>query len=259
MIRIDNVHKRFGQSHETQEVLGGICFELQPGCCTALFGPNGCGKTTLINCIAGLDEPTSGSILGVDAARLGYVFQDYRRSLLPWSSVRENILFPLQLRKVPAKEQQQRLDRLLSLSQITLDLKQSVYTLSGGQAQATCILRALIVDPTLLILDEPFAALDYELTLNLREFVLTLLEKLRVTVLLISHDLEEAVLLGHRIVFLTRKPTTVYAIEEIPLAHPRSLDTMTTEVFHNLKTRAFELFRASLLTAPNQTSSLAGR
>lgn len=243
MISLKNIEKSFGD----KKILSGVSLEIQEGTFTTIFGPNGCGKSTLVNILSGLEAASSGEVLGADKLRgkVGYVFQDYRKSLLPWGNVEENILFPLMLRGVRKEDSKARLQNLLELTGLALDLKQPVISLSGGQAQAACILRALIIEPRLLILDEPFAALDYERTLSLREKLSEITTRLKLTVLFISHDLEEAILLGDRVVFLSKSPTKVLKILDVSIQKPRTAEVLGTEEFRTLTNTGLEIFKSS--------------
>ncbi len=245
MIKLQHVRKSFLQNNHRKLVLENISFELKEGSFTTLFGPNGCGKSTLVNIIAGLDRPDSGEIIGLENIRsqVGYVFQDYRRSLLPWATAKENILFPLKLRGLPQAEQQQLFQEVLALAKINLDWNQRVLSLSGGQAQAVAILRALIIKPKFLILDEPFAALDFERTLSLREMISEVSHQLNLTVLFICHDLDEAVILGDQVLFLSRVPTTVLHSLNVSYPTPRSNSFSTTNEFFQLKIKALQYFQ----------------
>lgn len=248
MIRITSLSRSFVSNSVKKSILEDVSFDIPTNCFTTIFGPNGCGKSTLVNIIAGLDSDFKGSIEGLDETkgRIGFVFQDYKRSLLPWLSVKDNILFPLQVRGLSRAEQETRLQELLSKVPIRLDLNQRVYSLSGGQAQSACILRALIIQPKLLILDEPFAALDYEVTLALREFISDIAKAIQLTVLFISHDLEEALILGDQVVFLSKHPTSVIEVLKVDLPYPRALEITTSPEFSALRERAIRLFKKSI-------------
>ncbi len=242
MIQIRNLSKSYILKGITKNILDNINLDVAEHSFTTIFGPNGCGKSTLVNIIAGLDTATSGSIQSTTDLRnnLGYVFQDYRRSLLPWKSVKENILFPLRLKRVSNVHCEKSLAEIIELTGISLDLKQNVFSLSGGQAQLVCILRALIVRPKLLILDEPFAALDYEKTIFLRELISSISKKLALTVLFISHDLDEAIYLGDQVIFLTNAPTKIDNIVKIDLPFPREQNLTTSKEFIIYKENALE-------------------
>lgn len=255
MIKIRSLYKSFPSHGGAKTILDGVSFDCEQGTFTTIFGPNGCGKTTLVNIIAGLDKSFDGSFEGqiLNKFEIGYVFQDYRRSLLPWHSVRENILYPLRLQSVSRQIENSRLEELLDKTGIKVDLKQRVYSLSGGQAQAVCILRALIVNPKLLILDEPFAALDYERTIALRTLVSSISKDLKLTVLFISHDLDEAILLGDQMLFLSRSPTRVVHSLEISLPYPREPKLLTTPAFNEYRVKSLQLFKVCVEGQPTPT------
>jgi len=161
---------------------------------------------------------------------------------LPWADVQSNVLFPLQIRGVNRREGRQRLDRLLEQLDVSIKPKARVYNLSGGQAQLVCLLRALVVDPEILILDEPFSALDYQTSTVLRDKLLMIWERLGLTVLFISHDIDEALYLGDETVFLSRQPARVVEILPITLARPRAVEIQATADFAMLKSKALGVF-----------------
>src|SRR5215216_1449675 len=138
----------------------------------SIFGPNGCGKSTLINMITGLIPIDAGEILfdgkPLRDIKFGYVFQNYREALFPWLRAIDNIQYPLKLMKLPKAERRMRTDRMVASLGVKIDLKRYPYELSGGQQQLVSIMRALVVEPQILFLDEPFSALDYEMTLFMR-------------------------------------------------------------------------------------------
>lgn len=212
----------------------------------SIFGPNGCGKSTLINMISGLMPMDAGEVLydgrRISDTRISYVFQNYREALFPWLRAIDNIHYPLKVMGVSRKEQQQRVEKLLADFDIRIDLNAYPYTLSGGQQQAVSILRALITEPEVLFLDEPFSALDYEMTLFMREQLQKIFMKTRTTMLLVSHDLEEAIQLADKVVLLTRRPTRVAEIVDVNLPWPRDLDVTTGEEFTALKRHCLDRF-----------------
>ncbi|MFM2121171.1 MAG: hypothetical protein RL722_2639, partial [Pseudomonadota bacterium] len=146
--------------------------DLPRGEIVSIFGPNGCGKSTLMNMIAGLVAPDAGEILfdgkTLRETRIGYVFQNYRDALFPWLTARDNIAYPLRRGGMAAAEVAAKVDALTALFEIRFDLSRYPYELSGGQQQTVCIMRALATDPEVLFLDEPFSALDFEMTLFIR-------------------------------------------------------------------------------------------
>ena len=222
---------------------------------TSVFGPNGCGKSTLINMMAGILPYESGLIVydgkPVQQIRIGYVFQSYRDALFPWLSARDNILYPLKFqREVSAGEGRERVDRLLAQFDVKVDLQRYPYELSGGQQQLVSIMRALVIEPEVLFMDEPFSALDYELTLMMRERLQKVLFDRKVTTLLVSHDLEEAVFLADKVLLLTRRPTTIADFVSVDLPRPRDADALTSPEFVRLKRHCLEVFQRAVRAAP---------
>ncbi len=213
----------------------------------SVFGPNGCGKSTLINLIAGLIPLDRGEILfggkTLAATKIGYVFQNYREALFPWLTAWTNIEYPLKLMKLDKRERRVRVERLVARLGIKLDLARYPYELSGGQQQLVSILRALVVEPEVLFLDEPFSALDYEMTLFMREQLQRLFLETRTTTVLVSHDLEEAVYLADRVLLLTRRPARIADDVPTALARPRSDATLSDSSFVKLKSHCLDVFQ----------------
>lgn len=245
-ITVRGLDKAFGG----QPVYAGFDLDLPRGKMTTIFGPNGCGKSTLINMMSGLVPFDAGrvEIGGRDfrSARIGYVFQNYRDSLFPWMRALENIEYPLRVRGVPKAKQRERVDQLLAAFEIKLDLKRHTYEMSGGQQQLVAILRALVADPEVLFLDEPFSALDYEMTLYIRDRLQAVFLETGLTTVLVSHDLEEAVYLADRILLLSKRPTRVVELITYETARPRSTEILADSEFVRVKQHALDLFRAEM-------------
>lgn len=220
--------------------------DLPMGKFISVFGPNGCGKSTLINMISGLMPMDAGEVLydgqTIRDTRISYVFQNYREALFPWMRAIDNIHYPLKVIGVDRKERRRRVEKLLADFDVPFDLNAYPYTLSGGQQQTVSILRALVTEPEVLFLDEPFSALDYEMTLFMRERLQHIFMKLKTTMLLVSHDLEEAIQLADQVVLLTRRPTRVAEIVPVDLPWPRDLDVTTGEGFISLKRHCLDRF-----------------
>jgi NitT/TauT family transport system ATP-binding protein len=220
--------------------------DLPMGKFISVFGPNGCGKSTLINMISGLMPMDAGEVLydgqTIRDTRISYVFQNYREALFPWMRAIDNLHYPLKVLGVNRAERRRRVEKLLAEFDVPFDLNAYPYTLSGGQQQTVSILRALVTDPEVLFLDEPFSALDYEMTLFMRERLQNIFMKLKTTMLLVSHDLEEAIQLADQVVLLTRRPTRVAEIVDVDLPWPRDLDVTTGEGFINLKRHCLDRF-----------------
>ncbi|MBD9668597.1 NitT/TauT family transport system ATP-binding protein [Variovorax paradoxus] len=242
-ITIRGLTKRFQEA----TIYDNFDLDIPKGKIVSVFGPNGCGKSTLINMIAGILPCDSGQILfeGKEAreTRIGYVFQNYREAVFPWLRAIDNIRYPLQYLNLSKVEQQSRMDRLMESFDVKLDLQRYPYQMSGGQQQLVSIMRALVVDPEVLFLDEPFSALDYEMVMFLRERLQKVLVERRTTTLLVSHDLDEAVLLADEVLLLTKRPTRVAENLPFDVARPRTADTTITPAFIATKTRALDVFQ----------------
>lgn len=221
--------------------------DIPKGKVVSVFGPNGCGKSTLINMISGIMDYDSGQILfdGKKAreTRIGYVFQNYREAVFPWLRAIDNIRYPLQFLGLSKSERDARVEQLLTSFDVKIDLNRYPYELSGGQQQLVSIMRALVVDPEVLFLDEPFSALDYEMTLFLRDRLQKVLTELKVTTLLVSHDLDEAVAMADEVLLLTKKPTQVADRLAFNAPRPRTAETTLTPEFIDVKTRSLEIFQ----------------
>jgi NitT/TauT family transport system ATP-binding protein len=192
---------------------------------TSVFGPNGCGKSTLINMIAGLMPIDAGEIL-FDGKRLhetviGYVFQNYRDALFPWKKSIDNIKYPLQIAGKSPAECEARTQELIQSFDVRFDLNRYPYELSGGQQQLISIMRALATQPEVLFLDEPFSALDYEMTLFMRDKLQAIFQATKTTMIVVSHDLDEAVYLADEVLMLTRRPTKIAEVVDFNAARPR--------------------------------------
>ncbi|HUD89243.1 MAG TPA: ATP-binding cassette domain-containing protein [Xanthobacteraceae bacterium] len=213
----------------------------------SVFGPNGCGKSTLISIIAGLIRPDAGQIL-FDGMRLqqikfGYVFQNYREALFPWLRAFDNIAYPLKIMQVPPAERRARTEKLVAHLGIKLDLNLYPYQMSGGQQQLVSIMRALVVEPEILFLDEPFSALDYEMTLFMRAQLQRIFMATETTIVLVSHDLEEAVFLADRVLLLSRHPARIADFTPVAAARPRTDATLSDADFVHTKAHCLEVFQ----------------
>ncbi len=242
-ITIRGLTKRF----EDATIYDNFDLDVPKGRIVSVFGPNGCGKSTLINMIAGILPYDSGQILfdGKEAheTRIGYVFQNYREAVFPWLRAIDNIRYPLQYLGLSKAEQAAHMDRLMDSFDVKLDLSRYPYQMSGGQQQLVSIMRALVVEPEVLFMDEPFSALDYEMVMFLRERLQKVLVERQVTTLLVSHDLDEAVLLADHVLLLTKRPTQVAGNLRFDAPRPRSAATTITPAFIATKGEALEIFQ----------------
>ncbi|MBD2069329.1 ABC transporter ATP-binding protein [Leptolyngbya sp. FACHB-671] len=216
----------------------------------SVFGPNGCGKSTLINMISGLIPFNGGEIRihgkPIRRARIGYVFQNYRDAMLPWLSAYENIAYPLRVKGVSDKECRDRVERLISTFNIQLDLKRYPYSFSGGQQQLISIMRALVADPEVLFLDEPFSALDFETTLFVRDKLQGIFMTTKIPMFMVVHNLEEAVFLADTILLLSKRPTRLVEMVSFTAPRPRTFETLSSAEFVEVSRYCLEIFRQEM-------------
>ncbi|HYZ44884.1 MAG TPA: ATP-binding cassette domain-containing protein [Xanthobacteraceae bacterium] len=221
--------------------------DIPRGKLVSIFGPNGCGKSTLINMITGLIPTDAGEILfdgkPLRDIKFGYVFQNYREALFPWLRAIDNIQYPLRLMKLRKAERRMRTERMVASLGVKVDLNRYPYELSGGQQQLVSILRALVVEPQILFLDEPFSALDYEMTLFMRDQLQRIFVETGTTTVLVSHDLEEAVYLADRILLLSRRPASIADYVNYDAARPRTDATLSQHDFVRVKAHCLEVFQ----------------
>jgi NitT/TauT family transport system ATP-binding protein len=238
-VTIRKLCKRFDKT----VIYDNFDLDIPRGQLISVFGPNGCGKSTLINMIAGLVAPDYGQILfggrRLADINFGYVFQNYREALFPWMRAFDNIAYPLKLKNIRPAERRARTEKLV----VHLDLALYPYQMSGGQQQLVSILRALVVEPEILFLDEPFSALDYEMTLFMREQLQRIFLETGTTTILVSHDLEEAIFLADRVLLLSRHPARVAAFTPVAAARPRTDATLSEPNFVRTKAECLSIFQ----------------
>lgn len=232
---IDNVSKSFvSRTGHTLPVLQDINLTVNEEEFVALVGPSGCGKSTLLNITAGLLAPTSGSASFTHlpqghVPRTGIVFQE--TGLFPWRSVYDNIAFGLEAMGVPRQEQKDRISHYINLVGLTGFEKALPHHLSGGMRQRVGIARALVINPDLLLMDEPFSALDAQTRTIMQEELVTLWDKTRLSTLYVTHNIQEAVMLADRVVLLSRRPGKISRILNIGIPRvERELPQHTEEI-----------------------------
>ena len=235
------------KSFAGQPLYSGFDLDIPKGQITSIFGPNGCGKSTMINMVAGLLPMDGGEALfdGKTLADtvIGYVFQNYRDALFPWKRAIDNIKYPLRIAGKSKAEADARADELVQSFDIRFDLNRYPYELSGGQQQLVSIMRSLAVHPEVLFLDEPFSALDYEMTLFMRDKLQDIFEATKTTMILVSHDLDEAVYLADQVLMLTRRPTRIAQVVRFDAPRPRRPETLTSDAFIRAKAQCLEVFQ----------------
>ena len=243
---LSGVSRVFAGAAGQVDALRGIDFSVGPGEFCVVVGPSGCGKTTFLRIVAGLDRPSTGTVRvqrpdGSPAAN-AMVFQG--QSVFPWSTVRDNVAYGLRLRGVPRRERHRTADRLLDRVGLTRFARAYPHQLSEGMRQRVAIARALAVDPDLLLMDEPFGALDEQTRLILQEELLAIWEATRKTVVFITHSIDEAILLGDRIVVFGANPGSIKAELVVPFSRPRTLAGVRSDpAYPTLFDRIWSLLR----------------
>jgi NitT/TauT family transport system ATP-binding protein len=225
-LSIEHITKRFDKgNHEVVDALADITFDVNDKEFICILGPSGCGKTTLLRIISGLEQPTDGRVLidGKDILRptpmFGMIFQDY--SLYPWRTVSDNIAFGLELQGIGKEKRQEIVKQYLDLTGLAEFGNSYPFELSGGMRQRVAVVRALAVDPVVLLMDEPFGALDAQTRNRLQHELLDIWEKTKKTILFVTHSVDEAVYLADRIVVMTPRPGSVCEMIAIDLPRPR--------------------------------------
>ncbi|MBQ1794343.1 MAG: ABC transporter ATP-binding protein, partial [Treponema sp.] len=227
-IKLSNITKVFNQGEEEEvTALNGVDFTIPAGSFVSLIGPSGCGKTTLLRCIAGLENPTSGEVL-VDGTKItkpgsdrGFAFQ--QANLFPWLTIRDNIAFGLRARHI-YKERKEDVDKFLRMVGLEGFEKSFPHQLSGGMNQRASLARALVGHPKILLLDEPLGALDAFTRMTMQDEIIRLWKEHNTTMVMVTHDVDEAVYLSDYVVVMSPRPAKVEKIIKIDLSHPRARD-----------------------------------
>jgi len=241
VISVQNLKKSFNNTEVFKDFI--ICVE--QGKITAIFGPNGSGKSTLLNILSGIITKDGGKfeIENFNHFEFSYIFQNYRETLLPWRTNFENIALPLEIQNKNKEEIRQKVEELQKVFEFKFNWSSYPYELSGGQQQILAFMRALITNPKVLFIDEPFSALDYENNLRLREHLQKYFLAFKPTILLITHNIEEAVHLAEKIVVFSKKPTKVLEVIDNSLPYPRTIQSLKTEQFHKIKDKVLSVFQ----------------
>jgi NitT/TauT family transport system ATP-binding protein len=246
-IEITDLGMRFGSDGRTVEAVRRFTLMTTPGEFVALLGPSGCGKTTVLNAVAGFVLPTvgrvvvDGEIVTQPGADRGMVFQQH--SLFPWKTVLGNVEFGLKMRGVGKKERKSQAHAYLSLVGLTGFEHAYPRELSGGMQQRVGIARALVNRPRVLLMDEPFGALDAQTRLTMQELLLGVWREVRTTVLFVTHDIDEALFLADRVAVMTGRPGQIRDLVEVKLTRPRAAEIIATPAFMVLKARVLAQVR----------------
>jgi NitT/TauT family transport system ATP-binding protein len=239
-IILKDLSKTFKHNWIEQEVILNFSHTFLHWEITGIFWPNGSGKTTLLHLISGLETATSWYADVSKNTKTSYVFQDYRNALFPWMSIEENIWYPLLLQWYSHKEIATKIHNLVDVCKVTIDLHAYPYTLSWWQQQLVNIMRSIITEPDFLLLDEPFASLDY----MTREYLYAALQRIFLTtgigVILVSHDIDEVIRMSTNIMLLTKKPMTIKASLLYNEAYPREKQVMYSPLYIQQKRKVLE-------------------
>jgi NitT/TauT family transport system ATP-binding protein len=250
-VKISRLRKEFGPVENRVVAVDDVSLDIARGEFVCIVGPSGCGKSTLLRILAGLETQTSGTI-EVDAAgwpvENAMVFQE--SGLFPWMSVASNVGFGLMTRGVPSSEIADRVEAALKLVGLTRFRNHYPHQLSGGMRQRGAIARAFVTDPGMLLMDEPFAALDAQNRTILQAELVRLWEETGKTVIYITHSIEEALLLGDRVVVMTAQPGRIKEIKNIPFPHPRDVMALSaTPEFGAMKLDIWRILESEVLRA----------
>ncbi len=250
MLSIKNLGKTYGVGDKATHAIGDVSFELGEREFVCVVGPSGCGKTTLLKVMSGLMEPTSGEVelKGRKVVRppeeMALVFQDYSRSLLPWLSVRGNVVLPLRHKKLEKDERNRLVEEAVDAVGLSGFIDRYPWQLSGGMQQRVAIARALAYQPEILLMDEPFASVDAQTRTDLEDLILNVRERYDMTILFVTHDIDESVYLSDRIVVLSPSPTEVREILDVNLPRPRDqIETKELPEFARLRAHVYRLIK----------------
>jgi NitT/TauT family transport system ATP-binding protein len=239
MLGLKGLSKRFFSRDRVIDAIKDISIDIESGEFITMVGPSGCGKSTILNIVSGLMQPTQGSVeiegkpvTGV-TRDVGYVTQQH--NLMPWRTLIDNVAFPLEVAGVGKSERHDRANTFLKMVGLEGFEKSYPHELSGGMRQRGNIIRTLIYSPKVILMDEPFGPLDAQTRVILQDQLLQIWEHTGVTVIFITHDLQEAIGLGDRVVLLSARPGTVVRVDKVPLARPRDIFRMhDSREFRNL-------------------------
>jgi NitT/TauT family transport system ATP-binding protein len=249
-IQINGVGQTYRSRGQEVVAVSDVSLDVRPGRFVVLVGPSGCGKSSLLMMMAGLRQPTSGSILisGApidvpDPDRVGVVFQE--PSLFPWLTAEENVEFPLALRGVGKKDRRARAQDALQLVGLDGFGKRHPHELSGGMKQRVSIARGLVQDPPVLLMDEPFAALDEQTRMTMGDELLRIWAATNKTIIFVTHSLTEAVYLADEVAVMSARPGRIVDLLQVQLPRPRTYEMLSGDAFGSLRDRIWRHIRKS--------------
>jgi NitT/TauT family transport system ATP-binding protein len=261
-LEVRNLSKTYGTGPTAVRAIGDLTFDVADGEFLCIVGPSGCGKTTLLKCLSGLLRPSTGTaavdgkIVDGPPDSLSLVFQEYSRSLLPWMTVWHNVTLPLSAKRVAKAERNRLAEEALEAVGLSDFRDKHPWQLSGGMQQRVAIARALAYQPRLMLMDEPFASVDAQTRTDLEDLVLKVHAQFGITVVFVTHDIDESVYLADRIVVLTHRPTSVKEVITVDLPRPRDqVATRELPDFAHMRGHVFRLIKSERTpdaTAPSQ-------
>lgn len=246
----ENVSKVFFSGGQPVWALEEFSLELEPGSFTCIVGPSGCGKSTFLRILGGLEERTVGEVTMPDADHpipAAFVFQEH--GVFPWMTVLDNVAFGLRMTGVPAREREATARDWLRRVRLEGFADSYPHQLSGGMRQRVAIARAFATGSPVLLMDEPLGALDAQTRMLMQEELIALWEQERKTVLMVTHDIDEAIILSDRVIVMSGRPGTLRADLTVPFARPRSFDNERSAEFGELRARIWDLLREDVRTA----------
>jgi NitT/TauT family transport system ATP-binding protein len=250
MLKVTNLRKVYGSGETATEAIADLTFEVEKGEFVCIVGPSGAGKTTLLKTVSGLMAPTSGTIelagekVSGPPEQMALVFQDYSRSLYPWMKVGENVAFPLRRRKMSKAERNEVVAHAVESVGLKASIDKYPWQLSGGMQQRVAIARGLAYQPEVLLMDEPFASVDAQTRADLEDLVLNVRHEYGVTVLFVTHDIDESVYMGDRVVILTGRPARVQEVLQVDLPRPRDqVETKELPDFAHLRAHVYRAIK----------------
>lgn len=265
LLQVEGLRHVYGSGRTAHIAIESVSFDVKAGGFVSIVGPSGCGKTTLLRCVSGLIHPSAGIVkLDNQEVRdvnedLAVVFQDYSRSLYPWMTVRANVAFPLRRRGITLDQQRDRVEE--SLAAVGLDATGEKYPwqLSGGMQQRVAIARSLAYRPQILLMDEPFASVDAQTRAELEDLILRVWDQYDMTILFVTHDIDESVYLSDRVLVLSPSPARVVTIMDVNLARPRDqIETRASEKYVHIRSEVARLIRSRAGRSSTQAGSPDG-